>query len=272
MRGTSRDSLAAAEDRVEPLLATLDTTQVVAVGEELFGVARLLDSSGPLRRALTDPSREGQDKADLADRLLAGRTSSATAALVAGLARDRWSEARDLADAVEHLGSVAVLAAAERDGALDTVEDELFRFGRIVAGDRRLASALSDRALPDERKVSLVERLLGDRVHPSTLVLVRNASAHPRGRALPDALEAFARTAAQRRERVSATVTAAVPLSEQQRERLAQALQRIYHTRISLNVDIDPEVIGGLRVQVGDEVIDASVLTRLDDARRRLAG
>lgn len=272
MRGTSRDSLAAAEDRVEPLLGTLEPAQAVAVGEELFAVARLLDGSGPLRRALTDPSRPGQDKADLADRLLGDRTSAATSALVAGLARDRWSEARDLADAVEHLGSVAVLAAAERDDALDAVEDELFRFGRLVEGDRRLASALSDRALPAERKVSLVERLLGDRVRPYTLVLARTAAAHPRGRTLPAALEAFARTAARRRERLAATVTAAVPLTEQQRERLSGALQRVYGQRISLNVDVDPEIVGGLSVRVGDEVIDASVLSRLDDARRRLAG
>lgn len=272
MRGTSRESLAAAEDRIEPLLATFDSEQARTVGEELFAVARLLDSSGSLRRALTDPSREGQAKADLADRLLGGRTSSATAALVAGLARDRWSEARDLADAVEHLGSVAVLSAAERDGVLDAVEDELFRFARLVEGDRRLSSALSDRALPTERKAGLVEQLLGGKVHPHTLVLARNVAAYPRGRALPEALDAFARTAARRRERLAAKVTAAVPLTEQQRERLSRALERIYGSRMSLNVDVDPEIMGGLRVQVGDELIDASVLTRLDEARRRLAG
>lgn len=269
MRGTSRNSLAAAEDRVEPLLRTVDG---VAVGAELFAVARLLDSSGSLRRALTDPSREGQTKSDLADRLLQDRTSAATTALVAGLARDRWSEARDLADAVEYLGSVAVLSAAEQDGVLDAVEDELFRFGRVVEGNRELSRALSDPAVSAERKSELLRQLLGEKVQRHTLVLAEQAAVHPRGRRLTDALEAFGRTASRRRERLVATVTAAVPLTEQQRERLSRALQRIYGKPIWTNLDVDPEVLGGLRIQVGDEIIDASVVSRLDEARRRLAG
>jgi F-type H+-transporting ATPase subunit delta len=269
MRGTSRDSLARAEERVEPLLGAVDG---VALGEELFAVARLLDSSAALRRALTDPSADPQAKAGLAGRLLTGKTSSETSELVSGLARDRWSEARDLADAVEQVGVVAVLGSAERDGALDAVEDELFRFGRMVEGDRGLASALSDRALPTERKAGLVNRLLEGKVQRHTLALARQAAAHPRGRSLTAVLDAVGKKAAQRRQRLVASVTAALPLTAQQRERLAQVLQRVYGRTMWLNVDVDPEVIGGLRIQVGDEVIDASVLNRLDEARRRLAG
>lgn len=272
MRGTSRSSLAAAEERLEPLLGTLDSDAAVTVGTELFAVARLLDSSGTLRRALTDPSRPGQDKAALADRLLTGKVSDATRSLVAGLARDRWSEARDLADAAEHLGVVAVLAAAERDGVLDAVEDELFRFGRVVEGNRALGQALGDRAVPGERKAELVERLLAGKAQPHTLVLAQQAAAHPRGRTLTASLDDMGKVAARRRERTVATVTAAVPLTENQRARLARVLERIYGGTMWLNVDVDPGLVGGLRVQVGDEVIDASVLSRLDDARRRLAG
>ena len=272
MRGTSRNSLTAAEERVEPLLGTLDSGTALATGEELFAVARLLDASGSLRRALTDPSRPSQDKADLADRLLAGKVSDTTRALVSGLARERWSEARDLGDAAEHLGVVALLAGAERDGVLDSVEDELFRFGRVVDGDRSLAQALTDRSASPERKAGLVERLLAGKAQPHTLALVKQAAGYPRGRALTAALDAFGRIAARRRERMVATVTAAVPLTENQRARLTSVLERVYGTGIWLNVDVDPELLGGLRIQVGDEVIDASVLSRLDDARRRLAG
>jgi F-type H+-transporting ATPase subunit delta len=269
MRGTSRASLAAAEERRESLHRSAEGT---AHGEELFAVARLLDSSAGLRRALTDPSRAGDAKAELAARLLDGKVSGTCVDVVSGLVRDRWSAARDVADAAEHLGVQAVLAAADVAGELHSVEDELFRFGRVVEADRALSAALSDRSAAPERRSALVERLLSGRAHTATLVLVRQAAAYPRGRALTEALEAFGQAAARRQQRYVARVTAALPLTEQQRERLTAALRRIYDHDVWLNVDVDPEVIGGLRVQVGDEVIDATILCRLDEARRRLAG
>jgi F-type H+-transporting ATPase subunit delta len=272
MRGTSRASLRDAEERIEPLLTGLDPTAGIDLGGELFSVAALLDSSGALRRALTDPSRESQAKADLVGRILTGKASSTGVDVIAGLARARWSEARDLGDALEHLGAVATLAAAEREGALDAVEDELFRFGRLVEGNRELSATFSDRALPAERKGALVDRLLDGKVHRATLVLVRQAATHPRGRRLPEILADFGQIAARRRQRLVATVTVATPLTVAQRQRLTEVLQRVYESTIWLNVDVDPEVVGGLRIQIGDEVIDASVLSRLDEARRRLAG
>jgi F-type H+-transporting ATPase subunit delta len=270
MRGTSRVSLAAAEDRLEPLLAG-EGTPGVALGLELFSVADLLDSSGSLRRALTDPSREGQAKADLVARLLEGKVSPTAVDIVSGLVRDRWSEARDLADAVDRLGTNAVLSAADREGSLDTVEDELFRFARIVDGDRALGAALSDRGLPTERKTALVDRLLDGKVTQASLVLAKRSATSPRGRTLEAALTDVVQVAARRKQRLVAVVVAATPLTEQQRGRLARLLQRVYGRPVRLNVDVDPEVLGGLRVQVGDEVIDASVLSRLEEARRRLA-
>jgi F-type H+-transporting ATPase subunit delta len=271
MRGSSRASLAAAEERLEPLLDA-PSTDGVALGSELFAVADLLDSSASLRRALTDPSREGQGKADLLGRLLDGKVSPPVVDVVGGLVRGRWSQGRDLADAVEHLATNAVLAAAERDGELDALEDQLFRFGRIVDADRALASALSDRALPAPRKAALADRLLSDRVTTASLTLATRFAAHPRGRTLDAALADVLAIAARRKERLVATVTAAVPLTEQQRDRLGRLLQRIYQRPVRLNVDVDPELLGGLRVAIGDEVIDASVLSRLDEARRRLTG
>ncbi|MFP5346390.1 MAG: F0F1 ATP synthase subunit delta, partial [Actinomycetes bacterium] len=128
MRGTSRASLAAAEDRIEPLLRTVDSARL---GQELFGVVGVLDSSAGLRRALTDPSRDASAKADLVGRLFGGKVSDAAVDVVSGMVRDRWSSARDLGDACEHLGAVAVVASAEDDGTLERLEDELFRFGRI---------------------------------------------------------------------------------------------------------------------------------------------
>jgi F-type H+-transporting ATPase subunit delta len=269
MRGSSRTSLAAATDRVEPLLGT---PEAAGLGEELFAVARLFDSSARLRRAVTDPSRDAGAKADLVGRLLTGKVSGTAVDVVSGMARDRWSAGRDIADACERLGALAVVASAQSDGNLDALEDELFRFGRIVDGDPALRRAMDDRALPAEGKAQLVERLLAGKVTPQTLVLARQATAYPRGRRMEAVLAEFGEVAAARRHRLVATVQSAVPLTESQRQRLSSALTRIYGQTMHLDVEVDPEVMGGLRIQVGDEVIDASVVTRLDEARRRLAG
>jgi F-type H+-transporting ATPase subunit delta len=193
-------------------------------------------------------------------------------ALLAGLVRDRWAMPLDLADTVEALAVSAVLAGAERADRLDSVEDELFRFARLVAGTTSLRDAFSDRTEGGERKAALVERLLAGKAAPETVRLAVQAAVHPRGQRTERVLEGFVEAAAQRRQQLIARVVAAVPLSSAQRERLATILRRTYGRPIRLNVDLDPDVIGGLRVQVGGELVDGTVATRLDDARRRLAG
>jgi F-type H+-transporting ATPase subunit delta len=269
MRGASRGSLLAARERLEPVLAGDDAA---ALGTELFAVLVPMDASPALRRALTDPSRDGEAKADLVRRLFEGKVGGTTIDVLSGLVRGRWSAARDLGDAVEQLAALAVVAGAEREGRLDALEDEIFRFRRVVEGDADLARALRHRAAPPSARMELAERLTGDRVTPATLVLLRQAAGYPRGRRVEQVLEDFGDIAAERRERTVAVVSAALPLTEQQRDRLASALRRIYGRPVHLNVDVVPDVLGGLRIQVGDEVLDGTVVARLEDARRRLTG
>jgi F-type H+-transporting ATPase subunit delta len=275
MQGASRASLSAATQDLEALLSSdgvSGAAERTALGEGLFALAHLLDRSGALRRAATDPTRSGHAKADLMRRLLQGKVSGPTLDLVQSLVRGRWSNARDLADAAEHLGAVAVAASAEAEGRLDDVEDQLFSFGRTIAGTPDLQAALADRRAPADRKEALVTRLLEGRAAPETVLLARQAGARPRGRSVLTALEAYGDVTAQRRERLVAEVLAAVPLTEEQRERLGGALERIYGTRMQLNVAVDPSVVGGVRLRIGDEVLDATVTARLAEARRRLAG
>ncbi|HET9654691.1 MAG TPA: F0F1 ATP synthase subunit delta [Kineosporiaceae bacterium] len=271
MRGISRESLAAGQERLEALLSARGA-QPQALGDELFAVANLLAGNASLRRALTDPSREAEDKAGLVQRLLTGKVSGETLDLLAGLVRGRWGSPLDLADALEALAVSAVLAAAERADRLDSVEDELFRFSRLVAGTTQLRDAFSARTEGDERKAELVQRLLSGKAAPETVQLAVQAAVHPRGLRTERALETFVEAAAERRRQLVAHVVAAVPLTAAQRERLAASLRRTYGRPIRLNVDLDPEVRGGLRVQVGGELIDGTIATRLDEARRRLAG
>ncbi|AEW96551.1 MULTISPECIES: F0F1 ATP synthase subunit delta [Streptomycetaceae] len=271
MTGASRGALAAARERLDALT---DNTAVDAAGlaEDLAAVTALLDREIPLRRTLTDPAQPGEAKAGLVQRLLAGQVGGETVELVSGMVRSRWSVARDLVDAVEELASLADLIAAERSGALDDVEDELFRTARIIAGSTELRAALSDRAASGEAKGELVRRLLGGKADPVTVRLVARLVTHPRGRSLEAGLDALSKLAAARRGRMVAVVRTAVPLSDEQKQRLGGVLAKLYGRQVHLNLDVDPEVLGGISVRVGDEVIDGTVASRLSEASRRLAG
>jgi len=271
MRGVSREALAAARDRLEALLGAAGTDPA-AVGEDLLAVTGLLAGSAGLRRALTDPARTGRAKVELLERLLRGKVSDASLDLLSGLVRGRWASSGDLSDAVESLAVEALLASAEQAGRLDSVGDELFRFARIIAGDVRLRDAMSARTEGAPRKAELVRRLLAGKAGPEALRLAEQAAVAPRGMRTEQVLERYVEAAAQRRQQLVAEVVSAVPLTGTQRDRLGSALQRLYGRPIQINADVDPGVVGGLRVQVGGELVDGTVLARLDDARRRLAG
>jgi F-type H+-transporting ATPase subunit delta len=271
MQGASRESLKAARETLGALIRSSDS-DLTALSDELFSVTALLDREHPLRRALTDPARDGDARVGLARAVLGEQVGDAAGDLLAWVVRARWSVPRDLATALELLAVEAQVAAAERAGRLDEVEDELFRVSRAVAGAPDLRTALSDLSAPVESRAALVEDLLGGRTTEETRRLVRQAVVAPRGRTFDRTVETYGQVAADRRSRLVATVTAVDPLTEEQRGRLAAALQRIYGHEVHLNVQLDPTLVGGIRVELGDEVIDGSVESRLDDARRRLAG
>ncbi|MFF4961281.1 F0F1 ATP synthase subunit delta [Streptomyces sp. NPDC001222] len=270
MNGASREALAAARERLDALT---DATSVDAaqLADELAAVTALLDREAGLRRVLTDPARSAEAKAELVQRLLGSQVSGPVVDLLAGMVRSRWSQPRDLVDALEELANIADLTGAEKAGALDDVEDELFRFGRIISSNTELRAALTDRAAGTTAKTELLHRLLGGRANVTTERLVQRLVTAPRGRSLESGIESLSKLAAERRNRMVAVVTSAVPLSDTQKQRLGAALAKLYGRQMHLNLDVDPEVVGGMRVQVGDEVINGSVADRLEDARRRMA-
>jgi F-type H+-transporting ATPase subunit delta len=268
----SRESLDLATRGLDEFIDGADPDELAPMADELFATVTLLDQQAGLRRALADPAADPDRRATLLERLLGGQVSDSTLRLLRPLVRSRWSRPGDLADAAELLGRRAALGVVERTGALDDVEDELFRFGRILDGEPRLRHALEDRTAEPERRLVLLDRLIGDRVGPTTRRLLEQAVRSPRGRTLDRSIEELVELAAARRQRYVATVTAAAPLTEQQERRLADILARIYGRAVSVQVSVDPEVLGGLVVRVNDEVIDGSVLARLTQIRHRLAG
>lgn len=270
MHGASREALAAARER---LGALTDSTSVDAgsLADELAAVTALLHREVSLRRVLTDPAQSGEAKAELAQRLFGTQVSGQAVDLVAGMVRSRWSQSRDLVDALEELANTADLTAAQKRSRLDNVEDELFRFGRIVSSNTELRAALTNRSATTAAKGELLRGLLGGRAERTTERLVTRLVTAPRGRSLESGLESLSKLAADRRDRMVAVVTSAVPLSDTQKQRLGAALAKVYGRPMHLNLDVDPEVLGGIRVQVGDEVINGSIADRLEDAGRRLA-
>ncbi|GIU98683.1 MAG: hypothetical protein KatS3mg014_0299 [Actinomycetota bacterium] len=164
----------------------------------------------------------------------------------------------------------ALLAVAEAEGELDLVEDELYGFAKALETHGDLREALHDPTLPAERKKGLIRDLLGGRANPNTVNALLFLIDQGRARDLEAILEAFARAAAERRNRELAEVRSAVPLDAAQQARLAEALSRVTGKAVEVKVVVDPRVIGGIVAKVGDEVFDGTVRTRLEEARERL--
>jgi F-type H+-transporting ATPase subunit delta len=271
MQGASRDALQSARARFEQTL-TAQPEGASQVSEGLYAVAALLDREPSLRRALTDPASSPDSRRGLVQALLGRQLAALPLSVVADLVAERWSGPADLREAVERLAATAALSAAETEGSLDDVEDELFRFARLLEREPALRAGLTDPGLPDERKLGLLRGLLTDRARPATVRLVEIAVTRSRGRSLESALDELVVLAAERRQRYTAQVRVARPLEAAQELRLVAALTRIYGRQVQLQVDVDPSVLGGIQVRVGDEVIDGTVARNLDSVRRSLAG
>jgi F-type H+-transporting ATPase subunit delta len=270
LQPASRESLAALTERLDSWTDSASARDLTTTADELFAVARFLDSERSVRRLLADASSPEDARADLVRRLFWSQLSQPTVDLVSELAGKRWSTPRDIVTGAEGLARRTAIAIADRNGSLDEVEDQLFRFGRIVAREPQLASLLGDAARPVEGRVQLLDSVLGEKVYPVTATLLREAVRLPRSRHLDVVAEELAELAAARRDRSVAKVRTPVELSSEQETTLAETLGRMYGRTISLQVELDRSLLGGLVVQVGGEVIDGSVAGRLAAARRSL--
>lgn len=244
---------------------TLD--EMAALGEQLFAVAEVLRSEPTLRRVCTDASVDGEVRAGLVGNVFSGKVADQALDIARSAVQQRWTSPRDLADVLVELG---VQALVRSSGAKSSrVSDELFAVAQLIDANRDLRETLTDPSRADDDKCALLDSMFDGKVLPATLRLVRQAerSELPIGRALLD-IESIA---AGVQEEVLAVVHTAKPLGETELNRLAGALGKIYDAAVHLHVVEDPSLIGGLRVEIGDDVIDGTVVSRLDDARRQLA-
>jgi F-type H+-transporting ATPase subunit delta len=268
MRGSSADALATLGDE---LLAQVDGGDPARLADDLFAMSALLRRAPTLRRVVTDMSVPAKAKADVLRGLVQQHLDAASMTLVEKAVGLRWSATRDLGDALDHLAVVAVVRDADRAGEADALENELFDFVRIVEVNPELRDALADRTRSVEDKQQLVRGLLEGRATSFTVRLVEQALTGT-FRTVPLALEAYLKIATEHRNRLVALVRVAGELGGRDRRRLESALTGQYGREVHVNVRVDRDVVGGMKVEIGDDVIDGTVATRLDEARRRLAG
>ncbi len=241
-----------------------------ALAAELYSVSETLAGNSHLCQALGDKSRDAWPKRALARRLLAGRISEPALQLVEAAVSGRWRVDRDLYHALERCGHDLILAAAQADGLLDQVERELIEVEEKLGADPGVREALYRPEVSLQAKVRLVTSLLEGKVLPDTLTLAIRPVINARGRRFSAVIWRILALAARRREKVTARVTSARPLSAEQVIRLTDGLSRLYGRDIFVSTQVDPALVGGLRVLVGDEVIDASIERRLAQAGREL--
>jgi F-type H+-transporting ATPase subunit delta len=273
MRSASRQALGTVREHEQSVFeGRISAADLAGLASELYAVADLLTAQPRLRRTLGDPATSPDSRADLAQRLLSGKVGQNALELTQAVVRQRWSSPWDLTDALEGAGDDALFVAAEKGRSLDSVEDELFRFERILGTEGELVGLLDEVSVDPARRIALLDSLVQGKVSDTTLALLRHAVASQRKRSIILAIDDLLEKAAARQHRSVARVISAVPLTDAQQERLSATLTEMYGRPISIRTAIDPAVRGGLVVRVGDEVIDGSIATRFAAARNALAG
>ena len=162
----------------------------------------------------------------------------------------------------------ALFRVAAAEARLDEVEDELFRFARVLEGSNELREALTDSATPASRRQQIVEDLLGGKATTTTTALVSMVVGAGRGRELPEIINKLVEKIAQSSNKVIAEARSAVNLTDDQRQRLAAALSKATGKDVEVKVIVDPRVLGGIVAQIGDSVIDGTVRHRLEQLRK----
>ncbi|GAA2509833.1 F0F1 ATP synthase subunit delta [Kocuria salsicia] len=266
----------ASNEPYRPLTVDVDRWAGAAstgITKQLFEILHIVDANGPLRRALTDPSRSAEDRARLVHTLFDGRANDVAVDIVAELASQRSATERQLGDGIERTAVQLAAAAAENRGGVDALEalvDELIGFKSMLERSAELQRAFSDARASAEAKVTLARRLMAPGSEEAAL-LVERAVSEPRGSLPGRLLEHFAQWVADRQHRWIARVQTARPLREDQLAKLRDALNRLYGRDLKLTTETSPSLVGGLRVQVGEEIIDGSVTHRLDQLQQRIA-
>ena len=272
LKGSSRSSLVTTRAHLEKLVSQLDAPAAAQVSSELLSIVTVLDSSIALRRALSDFARDEAAKVALSKQVFAAISNGQAFTVLATMVGLRWSSPRDLGDVLELLGVETLSVAVEKAAQLEQLESELFAFAQIVSKNPELRATFALRSASEVKKSDLVSALLSGKALQASINLISFLVDHPRGRNLESGLNEFADIISARKARMIAHVVSASALSPDQVSRLTGALTKMFGHEIRVNVSIEKEVVGGLSIRIADELIDGTVIARLAQADRLLAG
>ena len=267
MLGTSRDSL-------DSIVATLKSVtideSVLKASEELFEASAIIAADKALRNLLADAGLPATTRQAVIEQLFGSRVGAVAKSVLEAVAKSRWSNDQDVFEALEALASRLAFSYALKQNELDQVEQELFSITRLVQANSELQMALTNPALESSVKATVIKDLLQGKVNPVSLLISQYVVSNLRDKRADAAFSQVSEIAAALRSRTVAEVRVAIALTSDQATRLSAVLKRIAGTDISLNVIIDPNIIGGVSVRLGDEVFDGSIQSRLEQARRVL--
>ncbi|MCT1354472.1 F0F1 ATP synthase subunit B/delta [Gordonia sp. p3-SID1431] len=270
MRAASRDAALAVSEHFDSAAIDLDGSALADASGDLTAAINFLGENPVLRKRLVEDDENPEGKKAMVHRLFDGKLAPVVVEVLATASSQRWSSSSDFVVGLRRQNSLIVLTAAERDGVIEQVEDELFRVSRVLEANPQLSSLLSDHGKDADKRVDLLKKLVGDKVGTHTWTLLSSTVRLLHGQAADVAVDQLAELAAARRGESVAHVVSASPLSDAQIDRLSGVLGGIYGRTISVQTEIAPELLGGLRISVGDEVIDADVATRLAMAAETL--
>lgn len=262
MASSTRQSRKLAQEILER-----DGVSSIEFASELFAISNALAESPQLRTALTDPASDSAGKLRLIKSLFGKQISPKAHLIVEQLTVLRWSKPSDLAAATELLG-VRSLAGSVKSAR--ELANELFQVQRVISSDSELELAIGARRLSIESRSKLLEKLFGSKVSDACSLLLRQCLRSNLAKRVPQVLAGFADQVAAYADEQVAVVSVAKPLSATQLKRLAEALTGRFGRELQLNVVLDPKLVGGVRVSVGGEVIDASIKSRISQARLQL--
>jgi F-type H+-transporting ATPase subunit delta len=247
-------------------LAGLGGKVTLATGEQLLAAGRVLGTSFQLRAALADPSGDADAKRSIVNAVFASIDETARD-LLAVMATNAWSTEDEFLAGIEEIG----IRALAQSAPAANIEAELFSFGAAVGSSPELELAVGSKLGSDESKSALVERLLRSKASSQTIAIVSHLVQQPRGRRIAELLKFATTVVADEAGLAVATVTTATAMTTEQLTRLSTALSASYGRGLRINHVIDPALVGGVRVQLGDEIIDGSVASRLNELRLQLA-
>ena len=269
--GSSRQSLVAARAKLDAAVKGATADSAAKLSSELFLAAEVLASNVPLRRAFADMSRDAASKETLVKDLFGKTLGSAALTVLTDVATLRWSAGGDIVHVLEQLAIEAEGTAANINGELDRVEDELFEISRVIAENFELRKALVGPGTTSA-KSTLVSDVLGKKASESTVRLAAALVTSLRGRSIEAGFADYLSALANRRNRLIANVRVAAAITDTQKVRLAQAIEKQVGQPIRVNIQVDPSIIGGVSVKFADELVDGSISNRLAGAGRALVG